>query len=410
MNVLFITLLDIKTVDDRNIYSDLMREFAKNGHNVCFVSPVERKNGKPTELLEFDGDDIHRNTKILKVKTGNIQKTNIIEKGISTVLLEGQLKNAIKKYYKNIKFDLILYSTPPITLVKPIKFVKKRDNAQTYLMLKDIFPQNAVDIGMLSYGGLKGFIYKYFRMKERKLYEISDKIGCMSRANVEYVQKNNPEISKNKLEICPNSIEPRNLSLTAEEKVKIRKKYGIPTDRKVFVYGGNLGRPQGIPFVIECLRSQINGDNYFLIVGNGTEYHKLEEFLGETKPDNMKLIEFLPTDEYDTLLAACDVGMIFLDYRFTIPNYPSRLLTYMQAGLPVLAVTDKNSDIGAFLKENEIGEYAPSSDVAQFADMVNKIAQSSYDSEKIYRVLEENYAVSKVYEIIRRSHNAKFSD
>ena len=62
-----------------------------------------------------------------------------------------------------------MYSTPPITFCRAVDYVKKRDNAQTYLLLKDIFPQNAVDIGMMSKQGIKGILYKFFREKEKRL-------------------------------------------------------------------------------------------------------------------------------------------------------------------------------------------------------------------------------------------------
>lgn len=104
---------------------------------------------------------------ILRVKTGKIQKTNLIEKGIATILLETQYISAIKKYLLNVKFDLVLYSTPPITFAGAVQYIKKRDGAKTYLLLKDIFPQNAVDIGMMSKSGIKGFLYRYFRAKEK---------------------------------------------------------------------------------------------------------------------------------------------------------------------------------------------------------------------------------------------------
>ena len=181
MNVIFLTLFDIRSYDEHNIYCDLLREFDKNGHNVYCISPVERRYKVKTHCEE--------NGKLLKLKIGNTQKTNIIEKGISTLLIQGQFVKAIKKYFKDVKFDLVLYSTPPITLGKAVKFIKKRDNAKSYLMLKDIFPQNAVDLGMMKKTGLKSVLYKYFRKKEEKLYKMSDKIGCMSPANVEFLLK-----------------------------------------------------------------------------------------------------------------------------------------------------------------------------------------------------------------------------
>ena len=173
MNVLFLTLVEFDTIQEHNIYSDLLREFVKNGHEVFVISPSEKRENKPTHVVKED------HATILRLQIGNTQKTNIIEKGISTLLIESQFKAGIKKYFSNVKFDLVLYSTPPITLVSAVEYVKKRDGAKTYLLLKDIFPQNAVDIGLMSKTGAKGLLYKYFRRKEKKLYQISDRIGCI---------------------------------------------------------------------------------------------------------------------------------------------------------------------------------------------------------------------------------------
>lgn len=401
MNVLFITLLDIRDASEHNLYTDLIREFEKNNHSVYVISPIERRFNMKTQIIN---DNNHSGIKILKLKTGNIQKTNLIEKGISTVLIEYQIKNAIKKYFSDIHFDLVLYSTPPITIVKPIKFVKNRDNARTYLMLKDIFPQNAVDLGMMSKSGVKGLLYRYFRNKEKKLYSLSDKIGCMSPANVKYVLEHNSQISPEKVEICPNSIEIQDINITTEQRNNIRNKYGIPKDKTVFVYGGNLGKPQGIPFIIECLKSQEkNDDVFFLIVGDGTEFCKLKSYFDEVKPKNMKLMNSLPKEDYDNMISACDVGLIFLDYRFTIPNFPSRLLSYMQAGIPVLAVIDNNSDIGNFLVDNGIGDMCSSNDFSAFCEKIDLLKNNTIEKQTIFNVLTDYFGSYISYDSILKS-------
>jgi hypothetical protein len=133
MNILFLTIIPIKSIVNRDIYCDLMREFIRLGHHVTIVSPVERRYGKPTSFVkghEFD---------LLQVKTFNIQKTNNIEKGIGTIAIEYQYLIAIKKYLVGIKIDLVIYSTPPITFGKVIDFIKRKDAAKAYLLLKDIF-------------------------------------------------------------------------------------------------------------------------------------------------------------------------------------------------------------------------------------------------------------------------------
>lgn len=405
MNVLFLTLLDFISLQNRNLYTDLLREFLKDGHKVYVVSPVEKRRQQKTYLLVEDG------ATILKQQIGNIQKTNIIEKGISTVMLEPTIKKGIKKYFSDVKFDLVLYTTPPITLASAIQYVKRRDGASTYLMLKDIFPQNAVDIGMMSTGGWKSILYKHFRQKEKNLYRISDRIGCMSQANVDFVLKNNPDVNPNKVEICPNCIEVVDKSVDEKTRVDIRNKYGIPLDKRVFVYGGNLGKPQGIPFLIECLKKAKDlEDIFFLIVGDGTEYGLLENYTRIANQSNLKLMKRLPKEDYDTMVAACDVGMIFLDHRFTIPNFPSRLLAYMQAKLPVFACTDPNTDVGRTIVDNGFGWWCESNN----ADKVYQTLQEALHSDlrllgiSGYDYLLKNYSSLKCYEIIENSMNDEF--
>ena len=397
MNVLFLSIGNLKNLSQKALYTDLIRAIKSHNHEVYVVCANEKRNGQETRLSREC--DIH----VLRVKTGNITKTNLLEKGISTVLIESQFKAAIKKYFKRIKFDLVIYSTPPITFSGVIDYIKKRDGTKSYLLLKDIFPQNAVDIGMMKKGGVTGFLYKHFRKKEKKLYAISDRIGCMSQANVDYVLKHNPEVPASKVEVCPNSIEVQDMSVTPEERTAIREKYGIPQDKKVFVYGGNLGRPQGIPYLMDCLKIQAdNADAYFLIVGDGTEYNKLEKFFLENPAENRKLLKKLPKEDYDKMVAACDVGMIFLDHRFTIPNFPSRLLSYMQAKIPVLACTDPNTDVGKVITEGGFGWWCESNSTEAFGDCVNKALSANLPQMgKVgFDYLTENYTVEKEANII----------
>ena len=138
MRVLFLTIVKIKSLEERGIYTDLLRKFRNEGHEIFSVSPVERRDRKPTYLIKEEGANL------LQIKTLNLQKSNAIEKGIGTMLIEHQYLRAIKKYFFSKKFDLILYATPPIKFSKIVEYFKNRDCAFTYLLLKDIFPQNVV--------------------------------------------------------------------------------------------------------------------------------------------------------------------------------------------------------------------------------------------------------------------------
>ena len=401
MNVIFLTMSNMHGVENRGIYADLMRKFRNEGHRLYIVTPRERRTGEQTKLQEVDG--VH----VLGVRTLNLQKTNVIEKGAGQVLVESQFKSAIKKYLDGVKFDLILYSTPPITLMGAVKYLKKLNpQARTYLLLKDIFPQNAVDIGMMSKTGVKGLLYKRFRKQEKQLYKVSDYIGCMSPANVEYILKHNPEVQRDRIEVAPNSYEKQEpVVLTQEQRDTIRQKYNLPTDRPVFVYGGNLGKPQGIPFLIKCLDANAKREDcHFLVVGNGTEFGRMESWYNETKPKNVSLYARLPKEDYDQLVRACDVGLIFLDYRFTIPNYPSRLLPYLMEKKPIIAATDTNCDTGSIAEANGYGYWCPSNDVDAFTQCVDKILQADLAQmgENGYQYYLNNYTVEHTYNAIMK--------
>lgn len=396
MNVIFLTVSRMNDIRSRGIYTDLMRKFRDEGHHVYIVAPVERRYKQPTSLKEEDG------ISILQVKTLNIQKTNVIEKGLGILLLEEQFKRTINKFFKDISFDLILYSTPPITLNKVITFLKRKNPLSvSYLLLKDIFPQNAVDLGMFSQNSL---FYKIFRKKEIQLYRNSDFIGCMSPANVDFVLRHNPFLNRNKVEIAPNSLELSD-DYTGVNRNEIREKYHLPVDKPIFIYGGNLGKPQGIDFLIQCLeQNKERTDCHFLIVGNGTEYSKLADWYAGAYAKSISLLNGLPKDDYDKLVQTCDVGLIFLDHRFLIPNYPSRLLSYLEYKMPIIAATDIHTDIGRIAEENGYGYWCESVNPDNFTACVNLFVGHSDRiksmGEKGYQFLLNNYLIKHTYQAI----------
>lgn len=398
MNILYPTISQFADVEQQGIYTDLLRKFRDEGHNIYIVKSLERRFDGQTGLIERNG------VYILNVKTLNIQKTNKIEKGLGTLLIDYQFLYAAKKYYKDISFDLILYATPPVTFTRLIKFIKAKGSVRSYLLLKDIFPQNAVDLDILRKGSL---LYNYFRKKEKKLYRISDHIGCMSPANKRYVLKHNADLDEQKVEVNPNSIDLKADTDKRPAPDEILRKYGIPCDRIVFIYGGNLGKPQGVEFLLDVLEAnRENQSVYFVIVGSGTEYPKVSEWFGSRNPANAKLLHHLPRTEYDNLERACDIGMLFLDKRFTIPNFPSRLLGYLKHKLPIVAATDKNTDIGKIAEDNGFGFWSESGDLKSFKLNIQKFLENEEMirtmGKRGFDYLKTHYTVTQSYKTIMK--------
>lgn len=377
MTILFLTIGAVYNFDSSGAYTDLLKRFAKERHDVYVVGAIEKRTGKETQLTTEHGINV------LRVRVGNITKTNIIEKGISTLTIASRYQHAILKYWKNIIFDLIIYTTPPITIAGLVAKLKKKYNAYTYLLLKDIFPQNAIDLGILTKKGWRGLAYLYFKKVESHLYAVSDKIGCMSQANVDYIRMNNKNIPNGKLEICPNTIDV----IQNQEGIKndeILKKYNIPIDKYLLLYGGNFGKPQNVDFIINAIDGCSEIKNiHFILCGSGTDFYKIEKYMMLKQPKHVTVIHQLPYDEYTKIVASCNIGLLFLDYRFTIPNFPSRLLDYMNYGLPVIAATDVNSDVGKTIEAGNFGWWVKSNTPSNFIELVKKLFDARNISENL---------------------------
>lgn len=387
MNVLFITLHNLEDLNKSGIYHDVVNELNTRGHDVSVVCPSEKRYGGETKLLSSKGVDI------LKVQIGDITQTSKYKKGINTLRIESLYKKAIKKYLNNHKFDLIIYTTPPITFNKLVSDLKKKNNAKTYLLLKDIFPQNAVDLGMFKKNGP---IYKLFRNKEKKLYQISDFIGAMSQANIDFIRKHNSLNSKT--EVIRNAMYEVDYTINNNDRIELMNKLNLDPNKRLFLYGGNIGIPQGIDFIKGVLSRFNEVENaQILIVGSGTHFSTVKSHADQLNYSNVHVLNSLPKEDYDRLVSICDIGLIFLDHRFTIPNYPSRLTGLLNARKAILMATDANTDIKDDILKYGCGLWSESNDVESFIHNAKRMATEdlSIYKENSYRLYKDEFTIEK---------------
>jgi len=319
------------------------------------------------------------------VRTGNLYEIGFVEKAFTFLTLSRDLKKGIKKFLGKEEFDLILFQSPPLTMCKAVKWAMKKYKARSYLMMKDIFPQNGVDIGLYS---KKSPIYLYFRHQEKNLYKISSKIGCMSQGNIDYLLKENPYLRKEKFEIFPNSvIINEDKPITKDRRKKIRQKYNLKEDDIVAIFGGNFGKPQGLDFLLDVIKEyNSNSKVKFLLIGRGTEKKRIFDEIKKNKYKNVLTYDFMPRCDYEELTRACDIGLIFLDKRFTIPNYPSKTLSYFECFLPIMASIDKNTDYSKLLEEENCGFWVENGDIKSFKQKFDKLIKD----EKLRKTMGEN--------------------
>ncbi len=393
MNILFITIA-WPAAGQKNLYTDLMDEFVRHGHKVDVTGTQDSDRRIRTSLSEENG------IKILRVYSGKIRKASYLRKISSLLFLGGKLGSAIRKHFGKSHYDLIIGPTPPITLSFLHKRLKRHYQAPFYLLLKDIWPQGSVDLKVFRKYSLPWW---FFRSHEVRLYKTADHIGCMSPLGAEYILLKNQFLSPGKVEVCPNSICPVE-ALKASPDYEIRDKYQIPRDACVFIFSGNLGVGHGLHFVAEAIEALADYPKaYFAIGGSGTQYRYLEKRFAESSPRNALLYSWLPHEDFGQILATSDVGLIFL-YRYTSPQFPSRLLSYLEYAKPVLCAVNKDTDIGSIVEDSECGCSVTHGDLDAFVKGVKYFSERPEErkrmGEKGRELLMDNYTVSHSYEII----------
>lgn len=398
MRVLYIATSFPESTKGATIYTDLAEALHEAGHEITVAVAEQTKNKQHTEMKK------ERDFDVLRIVTGNYYDVGLIEKGITTLKIPLLMRQGINKFLGDRKFDFILFEAPPVTNASLVAWAKKRFKCPAYLMLKDIFPQNAVDLDIMKRSGL---LFLYFTAKEKKLYQTADYIGCMSPANKKYLLNYNPWLNPKKVELFPNT-----KKLTNDYRPNgfpMRERYGIPKEACVFLFGGNMGRPQFIDLLCEAIKEcKDEVGIYFFFIGRGTDRYRLEQTISRHGIANALLIENLSRNEYELITKECDVGLIVLDPRFTVPNYPSRILSYMEYAKPVLAATDTTTDIREMIEKAQCGKWVWSGDAEGFISRLKETAKMSelhIKGTNGRRYIEENLQVEHSVEILEKHFN-----
>ena len=370
MNILFLFLRHSENPIDSTLTKDISDEFYRQGHSVKVVTLLEKKYNRDTQLK------IENGYPVLRVRTGNyFDSPGKIEKGITALIMPKNLEKAIKKYFKNEKFDLIYTHTPFISNAQLINNLKSYYKCKSCLHLWDIFPQNAKDINLLN----NKILLSFFEYQEQKMYDAFDYIGCMSKGNLEYMKIRDKNIKLNKYFVLKNWAQIKDKPIF--NKKLIREKYGYSEQDFICIFGGNMGKPQKLENILKLAKkSLIDKDIKFLFIGKGTERKILENLVKTENISNVKFLDYIPREDYELITAACDIGLVSLDERFTVPNFPSKTTDYFKLELPILASLDSCAakDYGKFLQDEvKGGLFALAGDTENLYNQLLKLKNNS---------------------------------
>jgi glycosyltransferase involved in cell wall biosynthesis len=127
-------------------------------------------------------------------------------------------------------------------------------------------------------------------------------------------------------------------------------------------------------FLIDVAEQAKNDNNIgFVLVGDGTEKNRIKKIVKEKDLKNVLILDMLPRLDYLRLLKESDAGVVTLSDKFTIPNIPSRTLSYWSLKKPVIAAIDRNTDFGDILESCSGGLWSIIGNVPDFINNIYKL-------------------------------------
>lgn len=320
--------------------SDLARSFVRHGHDVTVFTASP-------EVADSCVKDEAAALRVVRVPTSKVKGISLSRRALSEIFMSFNLwRGARRCGIRMEEFDGIIWYSPTIFLAPFVAWLKHKSRAPAYLILRDLFPQWAVDAGVMR----KGLAYYFFKGFERFQYSTADVIGVQSPANLYYFRTGGR--SSYNLEVLYNWIE---LGRPEPDCVASLEKHSIAASR-VLVYGGNMGIAQDIDNLLRLAENiRHENDIALLLIGAGTEVTRLRRELSERRLVNVVVAPEVEPEEFRSVLRKCDAGLITLDRRLTTHNIPGKLLAYLEAGLPVIASVNPGNDLIAMLEKSGAG-------------------------------------------------------
>lgn len=362
---------------------DLSREFVRQGHELTVMLPSADLD-RPWQLEDMDG------VRVLRLRAPKTKDIGYVRRTIGEFVMPfAMLRNLRKSPLAAERWDGVAWYAPTIFLGPIAGALKKTSNCRGYLIIRDIFPEWAADMGLMG----RGLPYRFFKAVARYQYSVADIVGVQTHGNRTYFDGwgtgsgRSVEVLQNWLADTPNT----GCSILLAETPL--------AGRKVFVYAGNMGVAQGMDVLIDLAeRLQERCDVGFLFVGRGSDAKRLAAEAKARGLCNVVFRDEIDPDEIPGLYAQCHVGLVSLDPRHKTHNIPGKFLTYMGSGLPVLARVNAGNDLAGLIRDERVGQVCESTETDDLQTLAEELLKQLGDDEglsaRCRKLFEREFSVA----------------
>ena len=319
---------------------DLSLEFARQGHDVTVMIPA-------SDLADDWQIDSLGGVQIIRLKAPRTKDIDYVRRTIGEFLMPfAMLRHLRGSPLAAVRWDGVVWYSPTIFLGPMAKALKGSSACRAYLIVRDIFPQWALDMGLMG----RGLPYRFFKAIEKFQYSVADAIGVQTPANVAYLDAWAQKPGR-KVEVLQNWLaDAKNVGCS------VCVADGPLAGRIIFVYAGNMGVAQGMSVMLDLAeRLRSSTEVGFLFVGRGSDAQSMRANAVKRGLDNVVFHDEVDPAEIPGLYAQCHVGIVALDPRHKTHNIPGKFLSYMQAGLPVLAAINRGNDLVGLIESEGVG-------------------------------------------------------
>ena len=345
---------------------DLAQELRRQKHEPVIITPSCEISG----LWEEETVD---GVQVLRLPGPDILGASYFRRTISEIMLPYSMIRGLRKSpYSDVPWDIVAWYSPTIFFGPLIRVLKKKSNAHAYLILRDIFPEWAHDLGLMG----KGPAYGFFKAVAQYQYATADTIGVQTPSNLFYMENWAKQAGRH-LEVLHNwQIPAANIGSSINISDTALK------NRKIFVYIGNMGVAQGMDNLIDLADQLKSHDDIgFLFVGRGSELSRLKSIVGERSLDNTLFFDEIDPTEIPGLLAQCHIGLLALDPRHKSHNIPGKFLSYLLAGLPVLAKVNPGTDLVQLIEDEGVGFAYTGDSLDELSEVARQLAEMTSEYE-----------------------------